>query len=269
MEPLAIHVISDSTGVFAEHLLSSVLMQFPKLHKIEALHVFETDPRRIRKIIRDLPTTRTVVLHAIVKASLKEIVAAECHRRNIPHFDLTGSLVQFIAEHSGIAPEDNRSLLHKVNADYFRRIEAMEFTAQHDDGRIESVDKADIVLVGVSRVGKTPAAIFLGSLGYKVANIALAPQMKIPEIISDLPAVALTCQPRALWTIRTRRFEKFQRALAAHGERPLDYYDLPAVTREVRWAEEEMRKRNIPIIDVTELTVEEIAARVKRELHFI
>lgn len=254
-----LHVLSDATGGLARHMITAIVSQFPSVQFQEVYHPFVTSVKRIEEVAKELRPRRQIVLHALVDPECKEAVRKMCARQKVPHFDLTGSLVQFIADHTGTAPADDLSRLHPVDAGYFHRIDAMEFTAQHDDSRrLESIHEADLVLIGLSRVSKSPTSTYLGAQGLKVANVSVSPQTGFPRELGKVgkrKVVALTLQPKALQQIRHRRMEKFDDAA-----RP--YMDLRTVIQEVMWAEGEYRKRGYHILDVTGMTIEQAAAAI-------
>jgi regulator of PEP synthase PpsR (kinase-PPPase family) len=181
----------------------------------------------------------------------------------VPHFDLTGDCVAFIERHTGLRASNDVAAIHKHDTAYFGRIDALEFSLQHDDSRrLESIHEAEIVLVGVSRVSKTPTSAYLGWLGYRVANVSLVPGVSVPRELENCcdKSVGLTIRPKTLAEIRNRR-------LAVNGflERlsEIDHYtDLRTIIREVMEAERAFRDLGIPIIETSELTIEEIATKV-------
>jgi regulator of PEP synthase PpsR (kinase-PPPase family) len=265
-----LHIVSDATGSLASHMINAVLTQFPGLQFTQVYHIFKQQARDIQQTVDSFRRRNHIVFYGLINTESKKLIEAACEKLRIPRFDLTGSLVQFIADHTGVAPVNELSRLHETNEGYFKRIEAMEFTAQHDDGRrLETILLADLVIVGLSRVSKSPTSTYLGSMGYKVANVSIAPETGFPEELRRVKrrTVAFTMQPRALHGIRFKRFEGFHRALRDKGLGPLHYYDMRSIVEEVVYAEREYRKRGYPIVDITGRTVEEIAATVLRLLH--
>ena len=198
----------------------------------------------------------------LVDAQAKAVVQDACQQKGIPFFDVTGPLVQFMAEHVGVSPANELSRLHEVNEKYFHRIAAIEFATEHDDGLgLATLNKADIVLVGVSRVSKSPTAIWLATHGYKTANVSITVETGFPPELDRVKrkTVALTMQPKRLQEIRVARMS--QPKLADIG-----YHHLPTVIKEVMDAEREYRERAYPIVDVTTLTIEQTAATVLQKL---
>jgi len=258
-----LHIVSDATGNLASHMISAILTQFPELRFKEVYHIFKNKKKDVEETIQSFRRKHHIVLYALIDPESKKTLHEACARLQIPSYDLTGSLVQFIADHTGCPPVNELARLHETHAGYFQRIDAMEFTAQHDDGRrLDTINEADVIVVGLSRVSKSPTSTYLGSLGYKVANVSIAPETGFPEQLRGLKKkiVAFTLQPKALAEIRTKRFEQFDQTLKAKRIDGLPYYDLRSIIDEVVYAEKEYRKRGYPVIDITGLTVEEIAA---------
>lgn len=260
-----LHVFSDATGSLASHLTHSVLTQFPEERFRFSYHLFIRSAEDLDKALDTVRGPGHLVLHRLLRPEVKEHLRNLCVKKNLPEYDLTGGLKDFLETHSGLKPFNDPDRLHPVDEQYFRRIEAMEFTAQHDDNRrLESIQEADIVIVGLSRVSKSPTSTWLGSLGYKTANVAIAPETGFPKELDGLSGrvAAFTTRPRELWRIRRRRFEQFSKKIDHKDLEQLPYYDLRSIVSEVSWAEKEFRSRGYPIFDISGQTVEEVATRV-------
>jgi regulator of PEP synthase PpsR (kinase-PPPase family) len=257
-----LHIVSDATGSLANHFINVILTQFPDVDITQVYHTFQDSREKISETARSFGDRHQIVVHSLTDPELKSLVRDVCVDREIPNFDLTGSLVQFISDHIGVLPADELWRLHRVDAGYFQRIEAMEFTAQHDDSRgLETLHEADIVLVGLSRLSKSPTATYLGSLGYKTANVSLVPDIEPPTELRRVKEriVALTMQPKRLHEIRADRLQTL-------GVEPSDYADLRQVTREAAWADALFRRRRYPLINVTDLTIEKTASKIIKTL---
>lgn len=265
-----LHILSDATGNLASHILHSVITQFPGVKFTLRYHLFQNNRDELLKTLGGLKGSRHLVLHALLDPSFKELTHNLCHSKKIDDFDLTGSLVQFIADHTRTEPVNELSRLHNTGPGYFRRIRAMEFTAQHDDNRrLESIDESDIVIVGLSRVSKSPTSFFLGAKGYKVANVALAPETGFPRELDAVKdrIVAFTTRPRDLWEIRRRRFADFNEKIEQQKIDELPYYNLRDIIHEVSWAETEFRRRGYPMLNIHDRTVEETGSMVLTQLN--
>lgn len=266
-----IHLVSDATGNLASHMVNTTLTQFPTLKLKKVYHNFQDDAEDVQNTIKSLRRrSNHVVLHALTNPESKAALRNACAERDIPHFDLTGSLVQFISDHTRQAPLNEKARLHQTDAGYFQRIDAMEFTAQHDDSRrLGTISQADIVIVGLSRVGKSPTSTFLGSMGWRVANVSISRETGFPSELKRVKkkTVALTLRPRDLHKVRQNRFSRYSEEIEKKGAADLPYYDLRSIISEVVYAEREFKKRGYPIIDTTQQTVEETAALILRTLN--
>lgn len=241
-------------------MIRPILTQFTGVEFERVYHAFQDTHEKVRRTLDRIDHGRTLVLHALVDPDAKRLVRTACVRRRIPHHDLTVRLVQFIADNVGQLPADEVARLHRVDAAYLHRIEAMEFTSEHDDGAgLGTIDQADIVIVGISRVSKTPTSTYLASFGYKVANVSITPETGFPAELREVKkrVVAFTLQPKALREIRAERISHVK---------DIAYHDMRSVIREVADAEAEYRKRGYPVIDITGKTIEQIAATILQKI---
>lgn len=256
---VTVHLLSGATGDLLHRLAAVVTTQFSGVTFELAPHRLLDTPEKLTAALGGLTGARPVVIHALADPVLKAAVRQWCVPRSIPQFDATGPLVDFMADCVGALPDNDLTQLHRLDEAYRRRIEAMEFVMDHDDGLgLRNLRAAEVVIVGVSRVSKSPTSLYLGSRGLKVANVSFAPETGIPADLAKIKQnkiVALTTQPKRLQEIRAERAERMGLAGSA-------YDDLPSVIREVMEAEAEYRRRGWPVIDVTSLTIEQTAARI-------
>lgn len=253
----AIHLVTTSTGDLLYRLASIAATQFSGVDFTLVPHRLKTDLEMLEESLASIDGGNAIVVHAVADSAAKQVVRATCVQRRIPHFDATGPLMDFLADCVGALPDNDVGRLHRVDAQYQQRIAAMEFTIQHDDGLgLETLAEADVILVGLSRVSKSPTSLYLGSRGYKTANVSITPQTGFPKELARLKKriVALTMTPQKLQEIRTARMSDF-------GAPGTSYENLSDVIREVIEAETIYRKRKYPIVDVTQLTIEQTAAK--------
>lgn len=254
-----LHLIAGATGDLLHRLAAVAATQFSDAEFEFVAHPLQDSLEKLQHTMEHLEGSQPIVLHALPDTTSKRLVRHECVSRRIPHFDVTGPLLNFMADCVGSLPDNDLSRLHQLDAAYQKRIEAMEFALSHDDSLgLGSLKEADIVIVGVSRVSKSPTTLYLSSRGFKVANVSISPQTGFPEELAKIDKrkiVAFTSQPKRLQEIRT---ERLQRSGAASSE----YDDLSSVIREVMAAEAEYQKRGYPVIDVTSLTIEQVAAKI-------
>lgn len=268
---ITLHILSVSAGGLSNQIVNAVMTQFPELKVEVRTHTFVDSAEKIRDLIRQIKTDHQWVFHALIKEELRQYVIKQCEQRGIPHYDMIGRLIEFIAENSDQKPANEVAFLDQTDDGYFRRMDSLEFSLQHDDSRrLETLDQADIILVGLSRVSKTPTSIYLGYMGFRVANISIAPEVGLPkELRRDYrhKVVALTIRPKKLQEIRARRMalNRFDEALAKSGKE-LSYVDIRSIIKEVMYAEKLYRERGFAIIDITDQTVEATALEVLEAL---
>lgn len=258
-----LHLVSESTGSLARHMVTVAMSQFPKLNYKLYEHPFCTSVQSLRAVRQAIgDSEQPLVFSALTAPRLKRSLSSWCVRQDIEHRELIQPLVKFVGGRTGHRPIRDAKRAHLCNDDYLRRIDAWEFTLQHDDSRrLESIGEADVILLGVSRVGKTPVSAYLGSLGYRVANVSLAREVAIPhELIEHRDKiVGLTIDADRLAAIRKRRFELNR---LVQGRDTHTYYSRKTALDDVLFAEGQFRKLRIRKLDMTKLTVEETAARI-------
>ena len=254
-----LYAISDSTGNLARHMLTAFLTQFPSDAFRPRFQSFIRTLANVEAAFEEIRARPGMVMHAVMSAELKDAIRTRCRELNVPVCDLTGPFVEFLSRESGIGPDASYRRLHDVDETYRRRISALEFTLEHDDGLgLETVDEADIVLVGVSRTSKTPTSIYLAQQGYRVANVSVAHEVAPPpQLLALLPrkVVALVIDPQQLAEIRTRRQTGWRMATTS-------YNDPDHVKAELAWARRLYGRQGWPVLDVTDQAIEETAARV-------
>jgi hypothetical protein len=256
--PVTLHLLSDSTGNLARHMLAAFLTQFPDgAFRLHPWTFLDATPK-LHAALSEIHDG--IVLHAVVLPESKRTVERHCAERKLPCCDLTGQFVSFLATASGLTPRPDVERLHLVSDEYIHRIRALEFTLEHDDALgLDTLHKADLVLAGVSRTSKTPTSIYLGQQGYKVANVALAPQVAPPKELLSMPSskvVGLLIDPHRLAELRRTRQH------AWHMSADESYHDYQAVEREVTWSRRLFAQQGWQTLDVTDSAVEETAARI-------
>ena len=211
-----------------------------------------------------LKTLNPILFHTTIHQSLKDRIERFALQQDFPVYDLTGNVAAFLEEASGLDAQPNAEALHELNRDYDKRINALDFAVEHDDGlREKTLQDADIVLLGVSRTSKTPTSIYLAHKGYRVANVPIVPAIPVPDLArKDLEGriVGLTIQPERLANIRQHRAEH-------DGIPGTDYTSIETICRELEFANRLFLRIHCPVIDVTNHAVEETGALVLKALH--
>jgi regulator of PEP synthase PpsR (kinase-PPPase family) len=261
---LLVHVLSDSTGNLAQHMLAAMLTQFPPGSFQTSFKTFLRTEPQLAEALKQVAAEGGIIMHALVSNDAKEQIAEFCRKRHIPAKDLTGLFVEFLAQTSGLEPSADWRDLHRVDDAYHRRISAIEYTLAHDDGLgLETLADAEVVLVGVSRTSKTPTSIYLSQMGYRAANVALAKGIDPPAALLAMPkekVVALVIDPMRLSDIRRRRQAEWNMSSNSYDE-------MDSVREEITWSRRLFARQGWPILDVTNNAIEETAARVVDLLH--
>ena len=264
-----IYQVSDSTGETLDRIFLAIKAQFSNFN-CKAIHYsFTRTKNQIDKIVSKSKTEKNIIiLYTIVDDSLSKYIAKETKKNNIPCFEVLGSLISDFSKL--LKQEANRrpSGQHILDDEYYKRIEAVQYTISHDDGKtISDLDNSDVILVGISRTSKTPTSIYLANRGYKVANIPLIPNKDIPtqliESSEKTCVVGLVCDVARLSDVRRNRIQSM------HEDRPGNYTNEKEILTELENSKKLFKKYNWPIIDVTRKSVEETAASIIKILDIL
>jgi regulator of PEP synthase PpsR (kinase-PPPase family) len=255
-----LHIVSDSTGETAARLVQALEAQFPDQEFEEVRHPRVETVADLERAVTRARGHAAVVIYTLVDPDMRDAMRRLCRRARVHYCDLLGHPIDAVARVSGQAARMTPGTRAPLSPAYFRRIEAMEFAVKYDDGVGAGLDEADIVLVGVSRTSKTPLSIYLGYLGHKVANVPIVKGIAPPKELFELdPAkiVGLTISPERLAEIRRARV----RNLGANSRR---YAELAEVYEELEEAAAVQRRLGCPVIDISELSIEETAQQILR-----
>src|SRR5213594_4402819 len=259
-QPVELHVISDSTGETAARLVLALEAQFPDQAFEEIRHPRVEAVEDLALAVNRAKGRPAVLVYTLVKPEWRDEMRRLCRRAKVHYCDLLGHPIDAVARVSGQAARMTPGSRAPLTPAYFRRIEAMEFAVKYDDGVGAGLDEADIVLVGVSRTSKTPLSIYLGYLGHKVANVPIVKGIEPPKELFELDPtkiVGLTIHANRLAEIRRARV----RNLGANNRR---YAELAEVYDELDEAAAIHRRLGCPVIDISELSIEETAQRILR-----
>ncbi|MFL2882797.1 MAG: pyruvate, water dikinase regulatory protein [Pelagibacteraceae bacterium] len=261
-EKYNVYLISDSTGETLDRIFLSLKSQFSNFEYYKKEYAFVRTEQQINKIIEECNNaTNTIILYTIVETKLAKYLSSKSEENDIPCFGILGNLILTFSKLLNQKASHTPSAQHVLDEDYYKRIEAIQFTMAHDDGKkTDDSDKADIVLLGVSRTSKTPTSIYLANRGYKTINIPLVMKQTIPEKIkegnSKSCVVGLYADPSRISDIRRNR------VAIMNDTRLPDYTDLESIKKEVDESKKLFKKHNWPTIDVTRRSVEETAASI-------
>jgi len=257
-----IFLISDSTGETLDRIFLSLKAQFQNIKYKVNSYSFTRTENQILKIL-DLATkeSNSIILYTIVDNNLAKFLANTCDEKKIPCFGVLGSLILSFSKLFNQKASHEPSGQHALNEEYYNRIEAIQFTMNHDDGNlINDVEKSDIILLGVSRTSKSPTSIYLANKGFKTANIPLVNKNSLPEKLKKnsqkFCVVGLTTEAERLVDIRKNRINSLK------DTKNQDYTNLDKIKKEVENAKNTFRKYKWPTIDVTRKSVEETAASI-------
>jgi len=259
-EPVELHIVSDATGETAARLVLALEAQFPNQPFVEIRHPRVENVEDLHIAVQQARGRPAVMVYTLVEPELRDAMRQLCRRSRVHYCDLLGHPIDSISRVAGVAARMQPGARAPLDAQYFKRIEAIEFAVKYDDGVGRGLDEADIVLVGVSRTSKTPLSIYLGYLGHKAANIPVVRGIDLPEELFEIdPAkiVGLTIDAERLVDIRTARV----RSMGAPRKR---YAELEVIYAELEEASAVHRRLRCPVIDVSELSVEETAMRIIR-----
>jgi [pyruvate, water dikinase]-phosphate phosphotransferase / [pyruvate, water dikinase] kinase len=257
-----LHMISDATGETLATIAKAVRVQYAQVRAIEHLHPLVRSRRELQRVFKDVEASPGIVLYTIFSKELAEELEQSCKRLNIPCVAALKPILQVFESYLGTKSTPTVGGQHVLDADYFRRIEALNFTMLHDDGHLpDNLNDADIVLVGISRTSKTPTAIYLANRGFKTANVPLVPGMAVPpqlEAPTNAFVVGLVASADRIAQVRQNRVIEH-----AHG-RLDDYVDREAIAAEIAQTRALCARHGWPIIDVTRRSIEETAAAIIR-----
>ncbi len=258
-----IYILSDSTGETAATMVRAALVQY----KTDDINISRCKNIRTKemldKIIDECFEKRGLIAHTFASPEMRNYLNEKCLDKSIPSTDLLGPLINSLDHFFGIPSSKQIGILRQTDDSYFKRIEAIEYTVRHDDGKTTSeLDKADIILVGISRTSKTPLSIFLSHKGWKVANIPLVLNTPPPEQlfkIDQRKIVGLIIDIHSLQKIRKNRLEKFGQDSGG------DYASMNQIIQEIEFAENLFKQnRRWPVFNVTERALEETASEIVR-----
>ena len=257
-----INLVSDSTGETLDRIFLALKSQFSNFDYEKKEYVFIRTEQQINKIIEESKKKENVIiLYTIVETKLAKYISHICEQKKIPCFGILGNLILNFSKLLNQKATHTPSAQHVLDSEYYKRIEAIQFSMSHDDGmKTEDVRNADIILLGVSRTSKTPTSIYLANRGYKTLNIPLVTGQEIPEVLKKEPdnfcVIGLTVEPSRLSDIRSNRLEIMKEVNIPN------YSDLEFIKDEIDNSKKLFKKYGWPMIDVTRKSVEETAASV-------
>jgi regulator of PEP synthase PpsR (kinase-PPPase family) len=260
MKEFHLHLVSDSTGETVSSVSRAALAQFDDIIPHEHVWSLVRTKGQLEKMLAGLDENPGVVMYTLVNKDLRDMLRNECQKRMLPCIPVLGPIIREFAAYLNEEAQSRLGGQHELNANYFERVEAINFAMAHDDGQMHwELNEADIVLVGVSRTSKSPTCVYLANRGLKAANVPYVLGCPLPDNLLTLTTplvVGLTISLDRLLDIRKTRLRSINQ------EEETNYVDGDEVEKEIETSKKLYRERGWPIIDVTRRSVEETAALI-------
>mgnify|MGYP001767632423 CR=1 FL=1 len=260
-----LHLVSDSTGETLTTIAKAATVQYAEMRAIEHVYPLVRTPRQLQRALQEIEQTPGIVLCTIVNKTLSEEIERRCREIKVPCLHVLQPIMQTFESYLGAACTPTVAGQHVLDADYFKRIEALNFTMAHDDGRLpDNMSDADICILGISRTSKTPTSIYLAQRGFKTTNLPLVPQIELPRRLTEPHSAFVVClvaSPERIAEIRRNRAMMM-------ADRDLDtYVDRSLIASEITYTRKLSARYGWPVIDVTRRSVEETAAAIIKLMH--
>ena len=256
-----LHLVSDATGETINSLARACLVQFDGIEPIEHVWSLIRTKRQMEKCLDGIREAPGPVLFTLVNDALRKILTDGCRHLDVPCIAVLDPVIHRLASWFGAEIRGRPGLQHVLDAEYFHRMDAMNFALAHDDGQMtDNLNHADVILVGVSRTSKTPTCIYLANRGIKTANVPIVPGCAVPPALFDARQpliVGLTKDPAQLVQVRRNRLR-----MIARDQGETDYVDLESVRAEIAFARKLYRENGWTMIDVSRRSIEETAATI-------
>ena len=261
-----LHLISDATGETLTTIAKAAGVQYRQMRPIEHVHPLVRSQRQLDRVLHEVASAPGIVLYTVVNKELTAEIELRCRELKVPCLHVLEPIMKVFESYLGAPQTPIVAGQHVLDAEYFRRIDALNFTMAHDDGHLpDDLEQADIIILGISRTSKTPTSIYLAQRGYKVANVPLVPGIDPPEVLTANPhrafVVGLLASPERIAEIRRNRVQML-------ADRDLgDYVDRRQIAAEVAESRRLFTRHGWPVIDVTQRSIEETAAQIIKLLH--
>lgn len=259
-----VHLVSDSTGETLNAVMRAAAAQFERTIPLEHSYYLVRSERQLDRVMSEIEASPGVVWYTISDEALRRKLEQFCRQRGIQTLPVLDPSIHMLSRHLGIAASERVAGQHTLNADYFKRIAAIDFALAHDDGQnVEGLGDADVILLGVSRTSKTPTCVYLANRGVKAGNIPLVPGIPAPSILTEFREpmiIGLKIGVDRLLQIRS------QRLIGLNETNETDYVNEEAVRAEVTEASRLFQRNKWPVIDVSRRSVEETAAAILNKL---
>lgn len=255
-----VHLVSDATGDTLTAIAKAAAAQYATLRPIEHMHPLVRTPRQLKRVLQEIEQAPGIVLYTVVNQTLVGELESRCRELNVPAHAVLQPIMQVFESYLGAPQTPTIAGQHVLDASYFKRIDALNFTMQHDDGRLpDDLSKADIVLLGISRTSKTPTSIYLAQRGYKTTNLPLVPEIPLPDVLTQSHSAFVVCLVASVDRITEVRRN---RALLMSDRDINAYADRTKIADEIAYSRRVCAQYGWPVIDVTRKSIEETAATI-------
>lgn len=258
---LTLHLISDSTGATLRAVSDAAAAQFTELIYQQKTYPMVRTITQLNRVLKTIKKEKGIVLCTLVEEEVREKLQKFCKKQDVLYFPVMENIVNVLEQYTGTKPINKPGGQHVVNDDYFKRIEAINYTLEHDDGQSQvNLEEADVIVVGVSRTSKTPTCIYLANQGIKAANYPLVPHIGISDELNEVKStqvVALITSAHALVEIRRKRS-----VTLGISDLDNDYIDIHKVEEEITAAKRIFANKGWPVIDITRRSVEETSSAI-------
>jgi regulator of PEP synthase PpsR (kinase-PPPase family) len=258
------HLVSDATGETLVAIAKAATVQYQNIRAIEHVHPLVRTQRQLKRVLSDIAQEPGIVLYTVVNKVLADELEKHCQDLKIPCLAVLQPIMKIFESYLGAPQTPTVAGQHVLDADYFRRIDAMNFTMAHDDGRLpNNLSEADIVLLGISRTSKTPTSLYLAQRGYKTTNLPLVPQVPLPEQLLEPHTAFVVCLIANVDRIADVRRNR----AVLMADRDLEtYVDRDLISAEIAYTRKLAAQYGWPIIDVTRRSIEESATMILKLL---
>jgi regulator of PEP synthase PpsR (kinase-PPPase family) len=255
-----IHLVSDSTGETLVAVMKASAAQFRNATALEHLHTLVRSEENLKSTLDEIKNKPGVVLYTLMNSDRRKTLESFCSKNKIPAISVLDQSLSMLGRYLGSRMISEVAAQRNLDAEYYNRIEALDFAMAHDDGQnVVGLNRADILLLGISRTSKTPTCIYLANRGYLTGNIPLVPGSPLPKILDEITkpfVVGLIASPDRIVQIRE------QRLVGLNENDQTDYIDVDRVRDEMRQAKRMFTKKGYKVIDVTRKSIEETSAQI-------
>lgn len=259
-----LHLVSDATGETLNTVAKAAAAQYADFRPIAHIYALVRTPSQLNRALREIEEQPGIVLYTLINPDIRHHLEQQCETMGVPCLSILDPIISILAQYLNATSRPQVGGQHALNSDYFRRIDALNFTMAHDDGQsIEDLEKSDVIILGISRTSKTPTSIYLAQRGIRTANIPIVPGVPVPQKLMQVKVpviVGLIASAERIAQIRRHRL------LSLKESRSTDYIDPRQITDELMLMKTLCSNNDWPMIDVTRRSVEETAASIMNML---